>query len=85
MCAYLKLTGKSPVLSRRNVIVEAVDLNSLVGAVFEIQGIHFRGTAECSPCYWMDRVFGPGAEQFLKNRGGLRAQILTTGILRVDV
>jgi MOSC domain-containing protein YiiM len=59
-------------------------LNALIGAEFEIQGIKFRGMAECAPCYWMDRAFAPGAEQFLQNRGGLRAQILTDGVLRVD-
>ena len=32
----------------------------------------------------MNEAFGPGAEEFLKDRGGLRARILTTGILRVE-
>jgi hypothetical protein len=32
----------------------------------------------------MDTAFGPGAEQFLQNRGGLRALILSSGKLRVD-
>ena len=67
------------------MITEGVDLNTLVGAEFEIQGIRFQGMAECTPCHWMDQAFAPGAEQFLKGRGGLRAAILTDGILRVDV
>lgn len=84
LCAELKLSGKSPGASRRNVIVEGLDLNALVGQEFEIQGVKFRGTAECAPCHWMDEAFAPGAEHFLQNRGGLRAQILTNGILRVE-
>jgi MOSC domain-containing protein YiiM len=84
LCAELKLSGKSPGASRRNVIVEGLDLNALVGHEFEIQGVKFRGTAECAPCHWMDEAFAPGAEHFLQNRGGLRAQILTNGILRVE-
>jgi hypothetical protein len=32
----------------------------------------------------MDRAFGPGAEAFLQNRGGLRARILTSGTLRAN-
>jgi MOSC domain-containing protein YiiM len=83
MCRQLNLTGKSPGLSRRNVIVEGVDLNSLVGVEFEIQGVRFQGASSCSPCYWMDHAFAPGAEHFLQNRGGLRAQILTSGKLRL--
>jgi MOSC domain-containing protein YiiM len=82
LCAELKLTGKSPGLTRRNVIVAGVELNSLIGTEFEIQGVRFRGMAECAPCYWMDQAFAPGAENFLQNRGGLRAQILTSGKLR---
>ena len=84
MTAELKLSGKSPGDSRRNIVIEGVDLNSLVGKEFEIQGVKFRGTAECSPCHWMDKAFAPGAEHFLQQRGGLRAQILTDGKLRVE-
>ncbi len=83
LCAELKLSGKSPGLSRRNVVVEGVDLNTLVGVEFEIQGVRFFGTSPCAPCYWMDQAFAPGAEHFLQNRGGLRAQILTSGTLRL--
>ena len=66
---------------RRNVITRGLDLNSLIGKEFEIQGIGFRGTEECRPCYWMNQAFGPGAEQTMRTRGGLRAQILTDGWL----
>jgi MOSC domain-containing protein YiiM len=85
LCAELNFPGKSPGHSRRNVIVEGADLNALVGKEFEVQGVRFRGMAECSPCHWMDHAFAPGAEHFLQNRGGLRAQILTDGTLRVEV
>jgi MOSC domain-containing protein YiiM len=84
MCAELKLSGKSPGASRRNIVVEGVDLGALVGREFELQGLRFLGSAECSPCHWMDHAFAPGAEHFLQNRGGLRARILTHGKLRVE-
>ena len=84
LCAELKLSGQSPGESRRNIVVEGADLNSLVGQEFEVQGVKFRGLAECSPCHWMDKAFAPGAEHFLQRRGGLRAQILTDGILRIE-
>jgi MOSC domain-containing protein YiiM len=60
-------------------------LNSLVGVEFTVQGIRFDGVEECRPCYWMDQVIGPGAEAALRKRGGLRARILTSGRLRLDV
>lgn len=84
LCSEFKLADKSPGDSRRNIVVEGIELNSLVGKEFEIQGVKFRGTAECSPCHWMDKAFAPGAEHFLQRRGGLRAQILTDGRLRVE-
>lgn len=84
LCAELKLTGKSPGVSRRNIVVEGADLNALIGQEFELQGVKFRGMAHCAPCHWMDHAFASGAEHFLQNRGGLRAQILTDGTLRVE-
>lgn len=68
--------------TRRNVLVRGIDLNSLVGVEFEVQGLRFVGTEHCKPCHWMDTAFGPGAETWLQGRGGLRARILTDGILR---
>ena len=77
------LTSKSPGVLRRNIIVSGVELNELIGADFELQGVQFRGTAHCRPCYWMNTAFAPGAEEFLAQRGGLRARILTDGRIRV--
>jgi MOSC domain-containing protein YiiM len=81
LCATLRVTDKSPAVLRRNVIAEHADLNGLIGREFEVQGVRFFGTQECAPCYWMDQAFGPGAEAALQGRGGLRAKILTDGVL----
>lgn len=70
---------------RRNLIVRGRDLGAWVGKRFRFQGIAFEATEECKPCYWMDEAVAPGAEAFLKAnfRGGLRARILSDGVLRV--
>jgi MOSC domain-containing protein YiiM len=78
----MKLRDCSPGRVRRNAITAGVDLNEFIGQEFEVQGVRFLGTEECRPCYWMDRAIAPGAEQFLKGRGGLRALILSDGKLR---
>ena len=81
LCNAMQIHDWSPALARRNVITRHVDLNDLIGQEFELQGVRFLGTEECRPCYWMDGAFAPGAKEFLKGRGGLRAKILTDGKL----
>jgi len=81
LCNTLQIQPCSPSLARRNVITRGVDLNDFIGQEFEVQGIRFLGMEECRPCYWMDGTFAPGAQEFLKGRGGLRAKILTDGRL----
>jgi MOSC domain-containing protein YiiM len=84
LCAQLDVWDKPPSVFRRNVITTGARLNSLIGEEFELQGVRFLGTAECSPCYWMNTAFGPGAERALSGRGGLRARVLSDGFLRTD-
>jgi MOSC domain-containing protein YiiM len=85
LCGTLQIQGYSPALARRNVIARGIDLNEWIGQEFDIEGVRFYGTQECAPCYWMDRAFAPGAHEFLKGRGGLRAKILTDGKLRAQL
>ena len=84
LCEKLGVQDRHPGVFRRNVITRGDDLTRYIGRDFELQGIPFRGTAECSPCYWMDRAFGPGTEALLEGRGGLRAKILSDGVLRAE-
>ncbi len=85
ICAQFGIRHKGPEIFRRNIITEGVDLNALIGKEFEVQGVRFLGTQESAPCHWMNHVFAEGAEEALKGHGGLRAKILTDGVLRKDV
>jgi MOSC domain-containing protein YiiM len=82
LCQALGIFDKAPGTLGRNVFLRGAELNCLIGATFSLQGLIFSGSKECSPCYWMDQSFGAGTEAFLKGRGGLRARICTSGILR---
>ena len=84
LLAALQLPPRSAAAYRRNVITRGVELNGLIGQEFTVQGIRFFGTAECKPCYWMEQAIGLGAEAWLRDRGGLRAKILSDGPLHVD-
>jgi len=80
----LDLPGIDHSAFRRNVMVSGVDLNGLVGRRFRIGEVVFEGSEECAPCYWMDQAIGPGAFEWLKGRGGLRARIRTSGWLTME-
>lgn len=66
---------------RRNVVVGGVALNDLTGTRFTLGGIEFEGMSEAKPCHWMDQAVAPGAERWLRGRGGLRARVLGDGEL----
>jgi MOSC domain-containing protein YiiM len=84
LCAEFNVWDREPWVFRRNVITVGVELPDLYGQEFTVQGVRFLAVGECSPCEWMDSAFHPGAEAWLRGRGGLRAKILSDGVLRVS-
>lgn len=81
----MALPGAQAQATRRNAFVRGVDLNSLIGTQFEIQGVRFEGVEESKPCDWMNLAIGSGAREWLQGRGGLRCRILSDGMLRCEV
>ncbi len=77
-----KVPALSPGAMRRNVLVEGADLPMLIGRRFTLGGVEFEGTEESRPCDWMNSAVAPGAREWMKGRGGLRARILTDGELK---
>jgi hypothetical protein len=69
--------------ARRNVLTRGIDVNALVGRTFRIGDVVCRGSRLCEPCVHLDRLSGPGLLRPLIHRGGLRADILTDGEIRV--
>jgi MOSC domain-containing protein YiiM len=82
LCEQFQITHLAPSVFRRNLITQGIDLNSLIGVEFEVQGVRFLGTQESTPCHWMNQAFAEGAEAAMKGHGGLRAKILSDGVLR---
>lgn len=77
----LAVPALDPAAFRRNLLIEGAHLNSLIGTRFTLGGVEFEGMSESKPCDWMNAAVAPGAEQWLRGRGGLRAKILTDGDL----
>ena len=73
----------APGESRRNLVTRGVALNHLVGRDFLIGEVKFHGIRLCEPCDHLQRLTGRQVIKGLRHRGGLRAQILTQGAIRV--
>lgn len=69
--------------TRRNVVTRGVALNHLVGRVFRVGSTTARGIRLCEPCSHMAKLAGKRIRPGLVHRGGLRAEILTEGWIRV--
>jgi hypothetical protein len=69
--------------ARRNVVTRGIDLNALVGKRFVIGEVECVGQRLCEPCAHLERLTEPGTLRGLIHRGGLRADVLTDGTLRV--
>jgi MOSC domain-containing protein YiiM len=68
---------------RRNVLTRGIDLNRLVGREFEIGAVRCRGMRLCEPCAVVERYAARPVLRALVHRGGLRADILADGLIRV--
>ena len=68
---------------RRNVVVRGTDLNALVGHEFTLGDARCRGRRLCEPCAHLDRLNGGGTLRPLVHRGGLRADVVRDGTIRV--
>lgn len=73
----------SPGDARRNVVTRDVPLNHLVGHEFLVGKVQLRGVRLCEPCAHLEGLTHRGVLGALVHRGGLRAQILTEGMIRV--
>ena len=69
--------------SRRNLLTAGVPLNHLVGQTFQIGDVQLRGLRLCEPCGYLEKLTQKPVKKALQHRGGLRAQIIRGGVLRV--
>lgn len=69
--------------ARRNLVTHGVSLNDLVGKVFRVGTVRLKGVRLAEPCEHLEGLTQPGVLKGLAHRGGLRAEFLNEGILRV--
>lgn len=77
-------------MTRRNLVTRGVRLNDLVGKEFTIGEVRLRGVELCEPCLSLGKrlatpELAPAAIiKRLLHRAGLRADVLTTGVIARD-
>ena len=69
--------------ARRQLTVRGVRLNDLVGKRFKVGEVECYGVELCEPCKHLESMTRPGIIDDLLHRGGLRADILSDGVIRV--
>jgi MOSC domain-containing protein YiiM len=69
--------------ARRNIVTRGVPLNHLVGREFIIGQVKIRGIRLCEPCSHLQALTQLPVIKALRHRGGLRARILTAGVIHV--
>jgi len=69
--------------SRRNITTRGVALNHLVGKTFRVGGAVFKGLELCEPCGHLEQMTGRQVRAGLVHRGGLRAEILESGLISI--
>jgi MOSC domain-containing protein YiiM len=73
----------TPAESRRSVATRGVPLNHLVGKTFRVGPVLIRGIRLCEPCGHLEKLLKNNKiREGLAHRGGLRAQILSDGMIR---
>lgn len=69
--------------ARRNIVTRGVALNHLVEREIRVGEAALRGARLCDPCSHLEKLARPGVLRGLIHRGGLRAEIVSGGMIRV--
>ena len=72
-----------PGQARRNIVTRGVALNHLVGREFSVGEVVLLGLRLCEPCNHLAGLTDEKVRQGLVHRGGLRADIVSGGVIRV--
>lgn len=69
--------------TRRNILTRGVALNHLVGREFVVGSTRLRGIKLCEPCSHLEKMTGKPVKAGLAHRGGLNAEVIRSGSMRV--
>ena len=80
------LAGKdviTPEMLRRNIVVSGINLLALRHHEIRIDDVILRTTGPCAPCSFMEETIGFGGYNAMRGHGGLTAEVIQGGEIRV--
>ncbi len=72
-----------PALLRRNFAVQGINLTALRGRKFSIGTAVLEATDVCAPCSRMEESLGPGGYNAMRGHGGIIANVVKAGEVRI--
>jgi MOSC domain-containing protein YiiM len=72
-----------PLLTRRNIVVEGINLLALQRTQFRIGSVILEATGPCEPCSRMEENLGPGGYNAMRGHGGICARVVQEGTFQV--
>jgi MOSC domain-containing protein YiiM len=83
IAAMLERNEIDPGQLRRNIVVSGINLLALKDRKFLIGDAILTGTGICAPCSRMEEEFGPGGYNAVRGHGGITAQVLSPGSIKL--
>lgn len=84
VASMLGLEDVPPTLTRRNLVVQGINLLALKGKKFRIGEVILEGTGLCHPCSRMEENLGPGGYNAMRGHGGLTAKVTVGGEIHLS-
>ncbi len=83
IAAFAGLESVAPEILRRNILVSGINLLALRHHEIRIDDVVLRTTGPCAPCSLMEEAMGYGGYNAMRGHGGLTAEVLRGGNIKV--
>ena len=83
IAALMHCERVDPAALRRNLCVSGINLLALMGRRFRVGTAVLFGVAPCDPCHRMESALGAGGFNAVCGHGGITAQVLQPGVVRL--
>jgi len=68
---------------RRNLVISGINLYALRKSRFMIGDVVLQGSGPCPPCSRMEKILGPGGYNAMRGHGGINAQVIRGGGIKI--